>query len=313
MSDAPVRAIALLAVGVVLLSLQDALIKMVSDSLSFWQFQTVRSVLNIVSLVLLACFMGGMKLLHLKRPRYVLARSLLLAATVVCLFAAAPRLSFSQMAAGLYTYPLFITALAFPILGERIGIWRLSALLVGAIGTVLLLNPFAAGFSLLQILPISAGLFYALNVMAVRRTCRGESPLAMGLVTAMVFLCSGLTGVGALSLFSMPVLWQETLPFLALPWQPMTLGLLGGIAVISLLNVIGNLCNVYAYQKAESSILAPLDFTYLIFAALWGRVLFAEHLNMQEYAGMGLIALAGIVITIREQYRQRMQYRQRIL
>lgn len=303
--DAPLRAIAMLGIGILFLSLQDALIKFVSADVSFWQFQTLRSVLNILCLILIAHFSGGMTLLYPKRHGYVLLRGVLLCMTMVCLFGAAPSLSFTQMASGLYTYPLFITVLAMPILGERIGIWRFSALCIGAVGAILLLNPFAEDFSPLQILPIAAGLLYALNVMVIRRTCRAETPLAVGLVTAMVFLCSGLIGMVVLHLFPAPLSWQETMPFITLPWLPLSGVLIGWIVLISILNVVGNLCNVYAYQKAESSILAPLDFCYLLFAALWGRAFFSEYLAAQEYAGMVLIAFAGVIITVREQYRRR--------
>ena len=304
-TDNPILALSLMGMGIVLLSLQDAMIKLLSTDLSFWQFQFLRSMLNIVFLILLAYFSGGLAQLRPQRARYVFLRSSLLAITMMCLFGAAPSLSFAQMASGLYTYPLFITILAMPVLGERIGVWRLSALIVGTVGAVLLLKPFAQDFNSLQILPICAGLFYALNVMVIRRLCRTEAPLAMGCMTASVFFCTGLIGISVLILFPAPESWQETMPFVALPWLPLTFGLLCWIAAASALNVLGNLCNVHAYQKAESSILAPLDFCYLLFAALWGRVLFNENLEGSEYLGMLFIALAGIVITLREQYRQK--------
>ena len=304
-ADNPIAALGMLGIGIVLLSLQDAIIKSLSADLSFWQFQLLRSTLNIAFLILLAYLSGGLAQLRLKRARYVFLRSSLLAITMVCLFGAAPSLSFAQMASGLYTYPLFITILAMPILGERIGIWRFSALMIGAVGAILLLKPFAEDFRTLQTLPICAGFFYALNVMAVRRLGHDEAPLAMGIMTASIFFCTGLIGLSILTLIPAPEIWQQAIPFLALPWLPLSFVLVGWIALTSALNVVGNLCNVYAYQKAESSILAPLDFCYLLFAALWGRALFDEHLDTGEYTGMALIACAGVVITLREQYRSK--------
>ena len=83
------------------------------------------------------------------------------------------------MAAGLYTYPLFVSLLATPMLGESVGKWRIGALIIGAVGAFFMLNPLADAFSLAQLLPIAAGFFYACNIIILRRYCRGETPLAL--------------------------------------------------------------------------------------------------------------------------------------
>ena len=88
------------------------------------------------------------------------------------------------MAAGLYTYPIFVSLLAAPLLGETVGKWRIGALIIGATGALFMLNPLAETFSLAQLLPIAAGFFYACNIIILRRYCRGKhrlrSPLQMG-------------------------------------------------------------------------------------------------------------------------------------
>ena len=91
------------------------------------------------------------------------------------------------MAAGLYTYPLFVSLLAGPFLGEKIGPWRISALLIGAIGALLMLDPFTSEFSYVQLLPVVAGFFYACNLLILRRACRGENPLALTFAVAICF------------------------------------------------------------------------------------------------------------------------------
>jgi drug/metabolite transporter (DMT)-like permease len=72
------------------------------------------------------------------------------------------------------------------------------------------------------------------------------------------------------------------------------------------LNLSGNICLARAYQTADSSWLAPIDFTYLLFAAFWGRVIFDEWPPQQALLGMSLIAFAGILTAWREQKRQPM-------
>ena len=69
----------------------------------------------------------------------------------------------------------------------------------------------------------------------------------------------------------------------------------------AILSLTGNICLSRAYQTAETSWLAPMDFSYLIFAALWNRVIFDQWPSQQALIGMGLIGLAGVVIAWREQ------------
>ena len=74
---------------------------------------------------------------------------------------------------------------------------------------------------------------------------------------------------------------------------------------MSILNLFGNVLLSRAYQTADSSWLAPLDFVYLLFAAVWGRVLFDSWPTPLAAFGMAMIAAAGVVTAIREQQRQR--------
>ena len=125
--DRPMLALLLLLVGVSLLSLQDSLVKFVAPQTSFWQLQIIRSSFNLTILVGLAVFTGGLRLLWPQRLGPAIMRGVLLALCMVCFFGAAQQITVTQMATGLYTYPLFVTLLAGPVLGERIGPWLVAA------------------------------------------------------------------------------------------------------------------------------------------------------------------------------------------
>ena len=68
----------------------------------------------------------------------------------------------------------------------------------------------------------------------------------------------------------------------------------------SILNLTGNICLTRAYQTADVSLLAPIDFSYLIFAAVWGRIIFDQWPTANTMAGMLLIICAGVTIAWRE-------------
>jgi drug/metabolite transporter (DMT)-like permease len=298
--DRPLSALALLLMGVFVLALQDSLVKLMSSDTSFWQFQTLRSIGNLGFIVLLALASGSLGLMTPRNWRPVYLRAALLTVCMFFFFAGAPFLSVPQMAAGLYTYPLFVSLLAAPVLGERVGVWRVGALLVGAVGAAFVLSPWHEDFSTVQILPIIAGFFYATNILTLRRACRNESPLALAFAVGIAFIACGCLGILLLSAFPLAPELRESMPFVAIGWPELTLTV-GLFAIFaSVLNLTGNICLSRAYQTADASWLAPMDFTYLIFAALWSRAIFDQWPSSQALIGMSLIGAAGVITAWRE-------------
>ena len=298
--DQPSTALLLLLAGVILLALQDSLIKFISDSTSFWQIQTLRSAGNMTLVFCLAILSGGVQLIYPRRRLAVAARSLVMTLCMFCFFSASPFLSIAQMAAGLYTYPLFVSLLAAPLLGEMIEKWRVCALIIGAAGALLMLNPLAETFSLIQLLPMAAGFFYACNIIILRRYCRAETPLALTFANGAMFFISGLAGSIILYISPLSSNLQTAMPFVAIGWPAISMSVIGFAVLCSVLNLLGNLGLTRAYQTAESSWLAPLDFSYLLFAAFWGKIIFNSWPTTYNWLGMILITSAGLITAWRE-------------
>jgi len=298
--DRPLTALALLLTAVFALALQDSLVKLMSADTSFWQFQTLRSIGNLSFIVILALASGSLGLMLPKNWRPVYLRAAFLMVCMFFFFAGAPFLSVPQMAAGLYTYPLFVSLLAGPVLGETVGPWRIGALMVGATGAAFVLSPWQDDFSAVQVLPIVAGFFYATNILTLRRACRNESTLALAFAVGLVFIVSGSLGILLLSAFPPAVEVREAIPFVAIGWPELTLTVALFAIFASVLNLTGNICLSRAYQTADASWLAPMDFSYLIFAALWSRVIFDQWPSSQALIGMSLIGSAGVITAWRE-------------
>jgi drug/metabolite transporter (DMT)-like permease len=298
--DRPLAALLLLLTGVFALALQDSLVKLMSTQTSFWQFQTLRSLGNLGFVVILALASGGLSLVLPRNWRAVYLRAGLLAICMFFFFSGAPFLTVAQMAAGLYTYPLFVSLLAAPVLGEAVGPWRVSALLIGAVGAAFILSPWDVGFSAVQLLPIMAGFFYATNILTIRKACRKESPLALAFAAAITFIVVGILGITLLTLYPLSAGLREAIPFVALGWPELTLVIAGFALFASVLNLTGNICLSRAYQTADASWLAPMDFSYLVFAAFWSRAIFDQWPTAQAIIGMTLIGIAGAITAWRE-------------
>ena len=123
------------------------------------------------------------------------------------------------------------------------------------------------------------------------------------MAVAILFFVSGILGIGLLSLFPPTNDLAIQMPFVTVGWPKLTIVVFGFAIFCSVLNITGNICLARAYQTADSSWLAPIDFTYLLFAAFWGRVIFGTWPTPEALAGMTLIATAGMVIAWREQRR----------
>ncbi len=306
--DQPALAAGLMIFALMLLGLQDALIKFTSGMLSLWQFQLIRSSLNLLLVLILARMIWGTSRPAPKRWWAVMLRSFFLVVTMVFFFAGIPFLSLAEIAAGLYVYPLYIAVLSGVFLGERVGPRRVFAILAGFVGTLLILKPGTDSFRLVNLLPVIAALWYALTVMSTRKLCREESPVTLAFGVAITFLAAGLVGTLALSTSVVSHAlgtWPEQWPYLFSGWRDIPMWVVGLIMCCSLLNVTANISLSKSYQSAESSWLAPFDYSYLIFATFWGFVFSGTIPDNWTFAGMSLIAAAGIFVAWRERVEKK--------
>ena len=309
LKDNPVSSLSMLVLGVIILSLQDSLIKFMSSETSFWQLQFIRSIGNIVLLISIAKFTSGIHLLIPVNWKPVYFRALMMTTCMFCFFAASPKLTFAQMAAGLYTFPIFVSLLAIIFLNERIGIWRIIALILGSSGALLILEPWSENFSLLQILPIMAGFFFACNIILIRKYCREESVMSLTLAVGIMFFASASLGILFFEFIYKGSIYTDTSPFVFIGWPLLTFIVFSFCLSCSILNITGNMLLAKAYQTAESSWLAPMDYSYLVFATIWGKVFFGVWPSYLNAFGMFLIASSGILIAFREQIKIKNQQR----
>ncbi len=286
--------------SLLMLGLQDALSKYLSVHVTIWQFQLLRSFVNLGVVICIILWMAEPGLLRPKRLSRVALRSLLQVTATLLFIGSAPLLTLTEMAGGLYTFPLFVAVLTSLLPGEHVGPRRWIAIIAGFIGTLLILRPGADSFRLASLMPVSAGFFYALFVLCTRRLCREESPMAMVMATNVVLIITSTSGLVLLWLFPLPDAITAMNPYLYRSWQPLLWWVAGVIALCGVLNSLANLGLGKAYQSAESSMLAPFDYSYLIFATIWGYIFWRDIPQPTEIAGMLMISGAGLFVSWRE-------------
>ena len=297
--DRPARAALLMVGALALLGLQDSLVKLTSGDVSLWQFQLLRSGCNLGLILVLSRFYQGGFSPYPKHIWAVVLRSLLMVGAMVFFFGGIPFLSLSQIAAGLYVFPIFVAILSALILGEKVGPRRILAILAGFTGTLLILKPGTADFQLVSLMPVVAGLCYAATILTTRKLCRNENPVALAFGVSIAFVIAGTVGIIAATIYS-PTDFAVNWPYLFSGWHPLTITVGGIIVACSCLNLTANIGLTRAYQSAESSWLAPFDYSYLVFATFWGLVMWGEIPDILSFAGMFIIAVAGSYVAWRE-------------
>jgi drug/metabolite transporter (DMT)-like permease len=123
---------------------------------------------------------------------------------------------------------------------------------------------------------------------------------------SVAFILVGGTGIAVLEALRPERLASE-LPYLFTGWNPLSWAVAGLILICSMLNLTANIGLAKAYQSAESSWLAPFDYSYLIFATFWGVVMWADVPDAASFIGMSMIALAGCYVAWRERIEKQLE------
>ncbi|MET1412037.1 DMT family transporter [Roseibium sp. HPY-6] len=292
-SSAPDRRMVTGIVTIVLtvfaMALTDAFVKYASSDMSLWQIYVCRSCLALPVLVILA--KGRVRPLSVQ---WVSLRSLLLVAMYLAIYAAIPVLDLSVIAATLYTGPLFIVLLSWIILKERIKPGHWSAIGLGFVGVLFVVQPNGRDFTALSLIPVIAAVLYASAAVLTRAKCSDEAPpiLAINLNVALV-TCGGLMSC---TLWLFPVPGSGNYPFLLGVWSPFDASTLWVLIVMAVLIIGVTIGLARAYQSPRPQVIAAFDYAYLIFAAFWGFVFFEEIPDKTTIGGMALIAVAGILV-----------------
>ena len=293
-SDRTLLGIALILGSVFAMAFADALVKLVSSDLTLWQVFTLRS---LVALPILAALLklGGSRL-GVRAPGWAYLRSALLVLAWLCYYASLPVLSLSVAAVAVYTGPIMIALLSAALVGEAVSPRQWLGVLLGFLGVIAILRPGDEAFSWITLLPVLGALLYALAMLLTRSRCRNEAPLALGLALHLSFLAAGLIGSGALAIADLSRDSAASYPFLLEGWRTLApndwglMLLLGGLSAAYFVGV------ARAYQIAPPSTIATFDYGYLVSAALWGFVFFAEKPDLWTLLGMVSITAAGLLV-----------------
>ncbi len=267
--------------GFAVFASHDALIKVLGGTYSVMQiifFATLFSFVPMAVTILTDRTTGNFLPHH---PWLVLLRSALMVTSMVCAFYAFSVLPLAEVYSLLFAFPLFVTVLSIPILGEVVRIQRWAAVGVGLIGVLIVLRPGATDITLGHMAALTAAFCSALGSVLVRKIGNEER-------SAVLILYPMLLAIVVMSLMQPAV------------YQPPSLLHLAMMALVGVFSVIAQHLIILAYRAAPAGVVAPSQYSQIIWATLFGMIFFGERPDGWVAVGASVIIASGIFVVWRE-------------
>ena len=287
--------------GVAIFSGQDWIIKLLSGDYPVHQAIAIRGVVAVLILLAYITLDGKIESLRSKRMGLLIVRGLVLMMAYTTYYLAFPSMPLANIVALWFTVPLFVTALAGPFLGEKVGVRRWTAAIVGFAGVLIIVRPFADSFSLASLLPIASALTYSISALMARRMGETESAPVMSFYQNLVYLLVALVmavifGGGAYEGTSNP-----SLEFLVRGWVTPSWTDLALLAACGVIASIATVLLTQAYRMAEANFVACFEYSAIIWATLGGYLFWREVPDVYFFIGAALIVAAGLYVLFRTQ------------
>ena len=274
--------IALAAFGIY--ATHDVVIKYLGASYSVFQIVFFSVLFGFPVTMLLLMGEPKPETLRPKYPFWTALRSIAVVFTGATAFYAFSTLPLTQTYAIIFAMPVLFTLLAIPMLGERIGIRRASAVVVGLVGVLIVLRPGTADLNLGHLSALAAAFGGALVSVILRKIGSEERSVTLMLYPMM----ANFIVMGAL------------LPFV---YEPMPLLDMALMALVAILALLAMWLVILAYRMADAVIVAPMQYSQILWAVFFGTMFFGEGVDQATVIGAAVIIASGIYIVLREDSR----------
>ena len=280
--------------AILLYDVMGAIIKHLTQNYPAQQLSLFRNFFGLIPTLLFLAWTPNMikagkprlKRIAIKQWKLALARGGMGAMAQLCFYLALLHLEIATATTIVFAGPLFITALSIPVLGQRVGLWRWLAVVIGFIGVVLIISPSAQNFSWVAVLPLCAAFGYA-GIAVTSRLFDKTIP------TAVINLYSNIGSlIGSAALVVFTSSFVQILPLQDWLWL-VAMGIAGGTA---------SFCLVSAYRMADPGSLSPFEYFGIPFSFFLGWYFFSETPFDRLIPGAFLIVGGGLVIIWREHF-----------
>jgi len=280
-----VKAISYNLLAWAILPFMDTIAKYLSADLSFFQITWARYFFTVFFALPFMFLFFRKNLTWTTQPKLQILRGLTLFFANVLFFYSISIISMAKALTLAFVAPLITTALSPFILGEKVGFRRWSAVIVGFIGSLIVIRPGFIDFNLASIAALGTGCFYGIYLIITRKLHSSDSPLLTLLLTGVVGLVFGS--------FLAPVVWINP-----------TFNQWSLLALMGLFACLGHLFLILSLKYADASKLAPLGYFEIVTNIILGYYFFMDLPDKWTFLGLLIIISSGLYITFREGSKQ---------
>ena len=267
-----------------ILPFMDTIAKYLSSDLSFFQITWARYFFTVLFTLPFMFFFFRKNLTWTTQPKLQIFRGLTLLFANVLFFYSISVISMAKALTLAFVAPLITTALSPFFLGEKVGFKRWSAVIVGFIGSLIVIRPGFIEFNLASVAALGTGFFYGIYLIITRKLHRSDSPL-------LTLLLTGVVGFVVAS-FLVPVVWINP-----------TFNQWSLLALMGIFACLGHLFLILSLKYADASKLAPFGYFEIVTNIILGYYFFSDFPDFWMWIGLLIIISTGIYITIRERSR----------
>ncbi|MGB0843872.1 MAG: DMT family transporter [Alphaproteobacteria bacterium] len=267
--------------GFALFSSHDSLIKALGGTYSVFQLIFFINLFSFIPMTITMLVDRRVDNFRPHHPWLILIRSCLMILAMTSAFYAFAVLPLTQVYALLFATPLLVTILSVPLLGETVRAQRWAAVAVGLVGVIVVLRPGYTELTLGHLAALTAAFASAFASIVIRKI--GSEERSAVLILYPLILSVAIMG-----------------SMLPLVYEPVKLNHLAMMAAIALLSVFAQHCIIGAYRVAAAALIAPLQYSQIIWASIFGILFFAEKPDTFVLAGSSIIIASGLFVVWRE-------------
>ena len=264
-----------------ILPFMDTIAKYLSAELSFFQITWARYFFTVFFTLPFMFFFFRKNLTWSTQPRLQIYRGLTLFFANILFFYSISVISMAKALTLAFVAPLITTALSPIFLGEKVGIRRWSAVIIGFAGSLIVIRPGFIEFNLASLAALGTGLFYGIYLVITRKLHTSDSPL-------LTLLLTGIVGA-VIATFLVPVVWVNP-----------TLDQWSLLALMGIFACFGHLFLILSLKYADASKLAPFSYFEIFTNVILGYYFFGDFPHFWTWSGLAIIICSGVYISFRE-------------
>ena len=265
----------------VMLPIMDGFAKYLSSDLPVLQITWARYFFTVAFTLPIMFFFFRKNLVWTDKPKLQLIRGLILLTANVCFFYSISIISLAKALTLAFIAPLIVTAFSPIFLGEKVGFRRWSAVIIGFIGSMVVIRPGFVEINLASLAALGTGVMYGFYLIITRKLSSSDNPL-------LTLLLTGVVGAIIIS-FVMPFVWIKP-----------TLNQWSMMAAIGIFACVGHLFIILSLKYADASKLAPFSYFEIVTNIIIGYYFFSDFPDKWTFLGLFIIIFSGIYISRRE-------------